>query len=158
MKLMRQLQSAIVMLMLGLTFQATAETSHWERVKQQAQGQTVYFNAWGGDAAANAYLRWVATEMQRQYAITVKLVPLSDTADAVRRIQAEAAAGRREKGSVDLLWLNGENFKALKISGLLHTGWAEQLPNWQFVDTTLPVREDFSIPTEGAESPWAEHN
>lgn len=154
MRLMRQLRSAIVMLMLGLTFQATAETSHWARLKQQAQGQTVYFNAWGGDAAVNAYLRWVATEMQRQYAITLKLVPLSDTADAVRRIQAEAAAGRGEKGSVDLLWLNGENFKALKISGLLYTGWAEQLPNWQFVDTTLPVREDFSIPTEGAESPW----
>ncbi|WP_411569383.1 ABC transporter substrate-binding protein [Serratia sp. UGAL515B_01] len=154
MRFFRRLQSAIVMLMLCLTYQAMADISHWERLKQQAQGQTVYFNAWGGDAAANAYLRWVATEMQRQYAITVKLVSLSDTADAVRRIQAEAAAGRREKGSVDLLWLNGENFKTLKMEGLLSTGWAEQLPNWQYVDTTQPVREDFSIPTEGAESPW----
>lgn len=26
--------------------------------------------------------------------------------------------------------------------------------NWRFVDTQKPVREDFSIPTDGAESPW----
>ena len=50
--------------------------------------------------------------------------------------------------------MNGENFRSLKEAGLLQTGWAEQLPNWQFVDTAKPVREDFSVPTDGAESPW----
>lgn len=149
-----RLQSLIGMLMLGLTVQAIAETSDWERLKQQAQGQTVYFNVWGGDAAANSYLRWVAVEMQQHYAIRVKIISLVDTADAVRRIQTEAAAGRRSKGSIDLLWLNGENFKILKQAGLLYNGWAEQLPNWSYVDMTLPVREDFSTFIEGAASPW----
>ncbi|MCP6588279.1 ABC transporter substrate-binding protein, partial [Klebsiella pneumoniae] len=39
-------------------------------------------------------------------------------------------------------------------ANLLQTGWAETLPNWRYVDTRQPVREDFSLPTEGAESPW----
>ena len=35
-------------------------------------------------------------------------------------------------------------------------GWADKLPNWQFVDVenkpTITV--DFTIPTDGLESPW----
>lgn len=71
----------------------------------------------------------------------------------MKRIQTEAAAGRKTGGSVDLLWVNGENFRTLKEANLLQTGWAETLPNWRYVDTQLPVREDFSVPTQGAESP-----
>ncbi|EDV9219962.1 ABC transporter substrate-binding protein [Salmonella enterica subsp. enterica serovar Haifa] len=143
----------VPILALGMSLQAIAD-SRWNEIKQQAQGQTVYFNAWGGDTAANNYLRWVATEMKQHYAITVERVPLADTADAVRRIQTEASAGRQQKGSIDLLWVNGENFSTLKQAGLLYGGWAERLPNWRYVNLTLPVREDFSVPTEGAESPW----
>lgn len=84
----------------------------------------------------------------------MKIVRLADAADAVKRIQTEAAAGRKTGGSVDLLWVNGENFRTLKEANLLQTGWAETLPNWRYVDTQLPVREDFSVPTQGAESPW----
>lgn len=53
-----------------------------------------------------------------------------------------------------MLWVNGENFRALKEANLLRTGWAEQLPNWRYVDVSKPVQEDFSVPVEGAESPW----
>lgn len=86
----------------------------WHAIQQQAKGQTVWFNAWGGDPAVNRYLEWVSGEMQTHYAITLKIVPLADAADAVKRIQTEAAAGRKTNGSVDLLWVNGENFRTLK--------------------------------------------
>lgn len=92
--------------------------------------------------------------MQTHYAITLKIVPLADAADAVKRIQTEAAAGRKTNGSVDLLWVNGENFRTLQEANLLETGWAQTLPNWRYVDTRKPVTEDFAIPTDGAESPW----
>lgn len=108
----------------------------------------------GGDTAINRYLDWVSGEMKTHYAINLKIVRLADAADAVKRIQTEAAAGRKTGGSVDLLWVNGENFRTLKEANLLQTGWVETLPNWRYVDTQLPVREDFSVPTEGAESPW----
>lgn len=126
----------------------------WQQVKEEAKGQTVWFNAWGGDNAINQYLDWVSGEMKTHYAITLKIVRLADAADAVKRIQTEAAAGRKTGGSVDLLWVNGENFRTLKDAGLLQTGWAETLPNWRYVDTQKPVRVDFATPTDGAESPW----
>lgn len=127
---------------------------NWQQVKDDAKGQTVWFNAWGGDPAVNQYLDWVSGEMKTHYAIDLKIVRLADAADAVKRIQTEAAAGRKTGGSVDLLWVNGENFRTLKEAELLRTHWAETLPNWRYVDTQKPVREDFSIPTDGAESPW----
>lgn len=146
--------------LLGLLslFSLTTHASDWQEIKNEAKGQTVWFNAWGGDTAINRYLDWVSGEMKTHYAINLKIVRLADAADAVKRIQTEAAAGRKTGGSVDLLWVNGENFRTLKEANLLQTGWAETLPNWRYVDTQLPVREDFSVPTQGAESPRAAHN
>lgn len=122
----------------------------WHVIQQQAKGQTVWFNAWGGDQAVNRYLDWVSGEMKTHYAINLNIVHLADAADAVKRIQTEAAAGRKTHGSVDLLWVNGENFRTLKEANLLQTGWAQTLPNWRYVDTGKPVTEDFALPTEGA--------
>lgn len=127
---------------------------NWQQIARQAHGQTVWFNAWGGDPAVNRYLDWVSAEVKRDYAIDLRIVHIADAADTVKRLQTEARAGRTHNGSVDLLWVNGENFRTLKTAGLLQTGWAETLPNWRYVDTRQPVREDFSLPTEGAESPW----
>lgn len=131
-----------------------AQNDNWQQIKNDARGQTVWFNAWGGDNAVNQYLDWVSGEMKTHYAINLKIVRLADAADAVKRIQTEAASGRKTGGSVDLLWVNGENFRTLKDAGLLQTQWAQMLPNWRYVDTQQPVTEDFAIPTEGAESPW----
>lgn len=94
----------------------------WQKIKEEARGQTVWFNAWGGDEAVNRYLDWVSGEMKSHYAINLKIVRLADAADAVKRIQTEASAGRKTNGSVDLLWVNGENFRTLKTAGLLLTG------------------------------------
>ena len=131
-----------------------AASAGWQSTQQEARDQTVWFNAWGGDPAVNRYLDWVSDEVKRDYAIDLRIVHIADAADAVKRIQSEARAGRSQGGSIDLLWVNGENFRTLKEANLLQTGWAETLPNWRYVDTQLPVREDFSVPTEGAESPW----
>lgn len=131
-----------------------AQDANWQQIKNEARGQTVWFNAWGGDNAVNQYLDWVSGEMKTHYAINLKIVRLADAADAVKRIQTEAASGRKTGGSVDLLWVNGENFRTLKEANLLQTHWAQTLPNWRYVDTLKPVSEDFSIPTDGAESPW----
>ncbi|HAS1784776.1 TPA: ABC transporter substrate-binding protein [Enterobacter cloacae] len=133
---------------------SAAAAEGWQTIQQQAKGQTVWFNAWGGDGAVNRYLDWVSGEMKTHYAINLKIVHLADAADAVKRIQTERAAGRGSNGSVDLLWVNGENFRTLKEANLLLSGWAQTLPNWRYVDTRKPVTEDFAVPTDGAESPW----
>ena len=128
--------------------------SAWSEVVAAAKGQTVYFNAWGGGETSNAYIAWAAKVVQKRFGVTVKHVKISDAAEVVKRVQAEVQAGRTEKGSVDLIWVNGENFKNLKQSGLLFGPWAETLPNWSLVDPSKPVRVDFSVPTEGMEAAW----
>ncbi len=70
----------------------------WRQIQTEARGQTVWFNAWGGDPAVNRYLAWVSEEVKRYYAIDLRIVPVADAADAVKRIQTEAQAGRRQAG------------------------------------------------------------
>lgn len=129
----------------------------WASVLADARGETVYFNAWGGSQNINAYIEWAGAELKERYGVTLKHVKLEDTASAVATVVAEKAAGRDESGTVDLIWINGENFAAMKRQGLiLSPGWAEKLPNWAFVDVENKptIRTDFTVPVEGLESPW----
>ncbi len=134
---------------------AAAGQSAWSRVEQAARGQTVYFNAWAGSERVNAYLQWAAGELQRQHDVKLVHVKITDTAEAVRRVRAEKAAGRTD-GSVDMVWINGENFLAMKREALLFGPFAETLPSYQYVDTAgkPTTRIDFSEPVDGLEAPW----
>ncbi|WP_234837728.1 ABC transporter substrate-binding protein [Sinorhizobium meliloti] len=149
---------AAALLALGLAGRASAtDAGNWEAVAAEASGQTVYFNAWGGSENVNAYIRWAGDEMKARYGVTVVHVKLDDTAKATATVLAEKSAGKDEGGSVDLVWINGENFAAMKRQGLLYApGWATKLPNWRYVDhENMPtVLTDFTIPTDGLESPW----
>ena len=123
----------------------------------EAKGETVYFNAWGGAENINAYIEWAGAEVERRYGVKLVHVKLDDTASAVAKVVAEKAAGKNEGGSVDLIWINGENFASMKKQQLLFSpGWAEKLPNWRYVDTSEKptVRTDFTVPVDGLESPW----
>lgn len=121
-----------------------------------ANGQTVYFNAWGGDERINAYIDWVGDQLAERYGLTLEQVKLSDTADAVARVLAEKAAGNRAQGSVDLIWINGENFAAMKEADLLFGPFVAELPNFALVDTEGKPTTliDFTVPTDGLEAPW----
>ena len=132
-----------------------AASIDWAAVQRDARGQTVYFNAWGGSEQINAYLQWAAAELKSAHGVQLNHVKLADTAEMVRRVRAEKAAGRSD-GSADLVWINGENFLAMKREGLLHGPFAEQLPNFQWVDTVgkPTTRIDFSEPVEGMEAAW----
>jgi putative thiamine transport system substrate-binding protein len=148
---MKFLTLTAITLGLGISTWANAD---WGQIQNEARGQTVYFNAWGGGEASNRYIDWAAREVKARYGIDVRHVKITDTAEVVKRVQTELAAGRVRDGSIDLMWVNGENFRKLKNGGLLFGPWAQSLPNWGLVDLSKPVRTDFSVPTEGYESPW----
>ena len=134
---------------------AQSGPADWPAVVAEAEGQTVYFNAWGGSSAINDYIAWAAGEVKRQFGVTLQHVKLEDTATAVAKVVAEKAAGRDTGGSVDLIWINGENFASMQEQGLLAEGFATRLPNWRYVDTGNPsITTDFTVPTLGQESPW----
>ena len=148
----------LIFIGLCLAFAVTsAKADDFANLQKAAKGQTVYFNAWGGDAKINSYISWAGRTLAKRHDIKLVHVKLTDTASAVSRILAEKAAGRQNGGSIDLLWVNGENFAAMKRAGLLQDRpWATSLPNWRYTDSeALPaILSDFAEPTNGKESPW----
>ncbi len=132
------------------------DVEHWSAIESKATGQEVYFHAWGGDPRRNAYIEWAAEQILNRSGVVVTHVKLADTAEAVSQVVSEKAAGRDEDGSVDLIWINGANFASMKEQDLLYGPWAEELPNWQYVDVEgkPTVQSDFTVPTDGLEAPW----
>ena len=124
-----------------------------QRTKQPT---TVQFHAWGGSAQVNSYIAWVNEQVSAQYGITVNHVKLADTSDAVSRVLAEKSAGNHSQGSVNLIWINGENFAAMKRHGLLLDNWVASVPNFALTNPSRnpAMTNDFGIPTNGQEAPW----
>ncbi len=134
---------------------AGATPAAWRQIEAQARGQTVYFNAWGGAPTINAFIQWASAEVKAQFGVTVKHVKIADAADMVKRVRNEKSAGKTD-GTVDLVWINGENFLTMKRENLLFGPFAEQLPSYAWVDTQgkPTTRIDFSEPVDGMEAPW----
>lgn len=151
----KRLLAAAILSIAGSAFtQVVVADERWDTITDKAKGQTVYFNAWGGSENINGYIEWAGAEVKKRYNVNIELVKITDAAEVVKRIKTEKEAGRNDGGSVDLMWVNGENFRTLKTNGLLFGPWAESLPNWQYVDTKKPVQKDFSETTDGLEAPW----
>ena len=127
---------------------------NWPSIVQQAHGETVYFNAWGGDPQVNAYIQWASGVLKQRYDITLKQVKVANIAETTQRLLAEKESGKNTNGSVDMVWINGANFAAMKKNHLLYGPFVDHLPNWKKVDKALPVTRDFSVPTDGLEAPW----
>jgi putative spermidine/putrescine transport system substrate-binding protein len=128
----------------------------WDEVVAAADGTTVNWFMWGGSDVINANVdEDIGAVLKERYNITLNRVPVADTADAVNKVLDEAAAGVTEGGSVDMIWINGENFKTLRQASLLYGPFAEALPNSRYVNWSDPALAfDFGFPVEGYESPW----
>ena len=135
---------------------ALAQAREWSRLEAAARGQTVYFNAWAGSERINAFIQWAGGELAQRFGVKLEHVKITDTAEVVKRVRAEKSAGRTRDGSVDLVWINGENFLAMKREGLLFGPWSEALPSYANVDNVgkPTTRIDFSEPVDGFEMPW----
>lgn len=135
-------------------FDAPGFTS-WEEVLAAADGATVNWFMWGGSDTINTNVdNDIGDVVKELFNITLNRVP-ADAADFVNKVLDEAAAGVTEGGTIDLMWINGENFATLKHAGLLYGPWSESLPNAIYVPWDDPaMANDFGEPVEGLESPW----
>lgn len=120
-----------------------------------AQEKNVRFAVWGGNENINNWIdTFVSDQLSEQYGISLERVPLSDTQDAVQKLIRDKRLGR-ENGSIDLLWLNGENFKAMKDNALTWKPFLSELENSKYLDLTDPtITNDFGVSHEGHEMPW----
>lgn len=129
--------------------------SSWDAVVADARGQEVSLWMWGGDERGNAYVDDVLAPAAAEFGVTLRRVPIADTADAVNRVLAELQAGQDTGGAVDLVWVNGENFRTGVQADAWACGWTELLPNAAYLDPDDPLlAEDFGTPVDGCESPW----
>ena len=133
---------------------AVEPDSAWEEVLSEAKGQTVYFNAWGGSERINSYLAWVGKRLSSEHGITLEHVKVGDIAEIVSQLEAAKLVERNEDGNVDLMWVNGENFAAMKRQSLTWGSFATELPNAKYIQDSPSIKADFSVPVDGLESPW----
>lgn len=128
----------------------------WDQIVEEAKGGTVNWFMWGGADNINAYVSgYVADRLKAEYDITLNRVPITDAADIVNQVLSEKEAGVTDAGSVDLIWINGENFRSMKQGDLVFCGYTALLPNDALVNWDNPaIANDFGVPVDGCEVPW----
>ncbi len=132
------------------------EGQSWADIVAEANEQEVNFYMWGGSDLINNWVTgYVAASVQEQYGITLNMVPVSDATEYINKVLGEKEAGRDADGTVDLVWVNGENFRTMRQGELLYGNWAQFLPSSAYVNQADPsVANDFGFPVEGFESPY----
>lgn len=127
----------------------------FDEMKEAAKGTTVTFYGWGGDEKLNEWLdNTFAPAMKEKYDITMERVPM-DIDQILSQLSGEVQE-KKADGSIDMIWINGENFKSAKENNMLYGPFTDKLPNFQdYVDATSEdVTLDFAYPIEGYEAPY----
>lgn len=94
----------------------------WNQVLTAASGQEVNFWTWSDGGVYDAWIdNWLKPEVQKTLKIKVNRIPLNATSVAVERVQYEIAKGfGMNNGSVDMIWINLENFATLYYANQLY--------------------------------------
>lgn len=140
----------------GCSAPATYASSYdnWTAVVDDADGQTVQLWMYGGDDQGNAYVDDVLAPAVAEFGVTLERVPVTDTRDALNRVFTELQAGRAD-GTVDLIWVNGDNFRTGRDADAWLCGWTDLLPEMGNTDPDDPLlSSDFGTPVDGCEAPW----
>lgn len=134
----------------------------WADVTELAESEgEVEFYHWGGSEALNSWLELSARPAIEQHGVRVNF-RRGDTRDVVDLILAELASGKGPgQGSVDVVWVNGENFRTLRNADALFGAFADRLEASRYFafDPSDPASSvnlhDFGTPTDLMEMPWA---
>ncbi|KXG73869.1 ABC transporter substrate-binding protein [Thermotalea metallivorans] len=135
------------------TAQITAED--WNSILEKAKGTTVNFYGWGGSQKVNEWIdNYVSRKLKEEYDIILNRVPM-DIDDILNKLLGEKQLNSKE-GTIDIVWINGENFFTAKRNGLLFGPFVDDLPNYKkYVDTeSIEIKYDFGFPVEGYEAPY----
>ncbi len=119
------------------SFEARVGSMSWNEILTEARGQSVNWYMWGGNEAIT---RWVGgylkDRLAEEFGVTLNMVPLKEVKKAVDKVRSERRQGIYFKGSIDLIWINGENFRLLKQGEMLFQ-FAHKLPN-SHINSTYP--------------------
>lgn len=132
-------------------------TKSWEDITDIARGGEVNWFMWGGSDEINRYVsEYIGGVLKDKYDIDLNRIGISDTVEAVNIVLSEKESGVTDKGAVDMIWINGENFRTMKQGGLAYCGYTDILPNNTLVNWENPaIANDFGVPVDGCEVPWS---
>lgn len=126
----------------------------FDKIIESASNKNVYFYGWGGDAKVNKWLdEYIKPRMKEKYNINFNRVPM-DIDLILSKLLNEKSLN--EDGSIDIVWINGENFYSAKENDLLYGPFLESLPNAKkYLDfESQDIKYDFGFEIEGYESPF----
>lgn len=127
----------------------------FDETAEQAKDTNVRVFMWGGDEGINNYMdEWVKPRLLQEYNMTLERIPMN-TNEFLQKLLNEKETNK-EEGTIDVIWINGENFKNAKENGLLFGPFVEKMPNYnEFVDTeSADSQYDFGTKIDGLEAPW----
>ncbi|MEP4197717.1 MAG: ABC transporter substrate-binding protein [Aliishimia sp.] len=135
----------------------------WEDVQARAKEEgAINLYYWGGSDPINIWMDQVVATGLAELGVTLNPVRITGTKDAIDLVLAEKGSGKGlGEGSVDAIWVNGENFATLKRQDALFGAFADKLPNsknveWNADDPrSLLNLRDFGVETNASEAPWS---
>ena len=137
-------------------FETRYQNMSWNEIVAEASGQTVYHYMWGGSDTINNWISgFYANRLRDKYNIRLEMVPVTGPQVYINKVLGEKQAGKHTGGSVDLVWVNGENFRTMRQGDLLFGPYSHLLPNTKYVNMEdQAIAYDFGYPVEGYESPY----
>jgi putative spermidine/putrescine transport system substrate-binding protein len=125
----------------------------FDQLAEQASGSEVRFYMWGGSPLINEWIDTaVAEQLASEHDITLVRVPM-DAAVFVNRLLSEKDAGR-QTGVMDILWINGENFRNAREGDVLYGPFTQALPNFNDHVDPATALSDAGYPVDGYEAPY----
>jgi len=124
--------------------------ANWDDVVRQANGQTLNFWQWDGDPIINAWANnYVGPRLKALYNITT-VMHSNGVDDNLFTIQVQAESVHPDMpGTVDMMWINGLNYKQLRQNNLLYGSWISKIPNSAFYDlNNHAIAFDFGYPAD----------
>ncbi|MBI3183233.1 MAG: ABC transporter substrate-binding protein [Myxococcales bacterium] len=119
----------------------------------RAEGEVRWW-MWNGDRNTNLWVdEFAARRMWELYGIRLRRVGVDHPSVFMDRLAEDMKKGVSD-GAIDVVWLNGENFRTARRSDLLWGPFAHHLPNYiKYSDPAAQdIAYDFGFPTNGFET------
>ncbi len=135
-------------------FEERYQDMTWDEIVAEADGQDVYFYMWGGADHINNWVSgYFKDHLKENFNVNLEMVPIDGAPVYVNKVLGEKQAGKNTGGAVDVVWVNGENFKTMRQGDLLFGPYADRLPNIANCNPDI-LGFDFGFPIDGYETPY----
>lgn len=130
----------------------------WDAIMSLARAEgEVRWWMWNGDKNTNVWVdEFASRQLYDIYGIKFRRVGVNHPQVFMKQLESDMKKSVAQ-GQIDLVWINGENFKIARKKDLLWGPFAQHLPNFlKYVDSAAPdIAYDFGFPTQGFETVYS---